>query len=367
MTLIDRRMMARALQLARRGLMTVSPNPAVGCVLAKDTKIVGEGWHIRAGKAHAEINALRDAAENAQGATAYVTLEPCCHQGKTPPCTEALINAGVSRVVYAMQDCNPMVSGIGLNRLRKAGIAVEGPLLENEALQLNRGFVKRHTQGLPWVTVKMAMSLDGRTAMASGESQWITGSEARSDVQRLRAENCAIITGINTVLRDNARLTVRKENLELDYPLPDIRQPLRVVLDSQGRLTADSALLAEPGPVLQVIASEKIQPLKASEQLVLPGEQGIDLSGLLHNLAARQCNQVLVEAGATLAGAFVQAGLVDELVIYMAPVLLGSQARPLVELPLNNMDQKVQLKIIDSRTVGTDIRITAAPVYKAPE
>ena len=364
MATIDRRLMARALQLANRGLMTVSPNPAVGCVLAKDGEIVGEGWHIRAGGSHAEIHALQAAGDRAKGATAYVTLEPCSHHGKTPPCTDALIEAGVSRVVFGMQDCNPAVSGSGLNRLREAGIVVEGPLLESEARRLNRGFIKRHTQGLPWVTVKLAMSLDGRTAMASGESQWITGPEARSDVQRFRAASCAIITGINTVLRDNTRLTVRKEQLGLEYPLPDIRQPLRVVLDSQGRLNSESTLLEEAGPILQVVASGEIAPLKGAEQLRLPGGQGVDLPGLLQNLAARQCNQVLVEAGPTLAGALVQAGLVDELVIYMAPVLLGSHARPLLELPLERMDQKVQLKIVDSRTVGADIRITASPILR---
>lgn len=355
-------MMARAIRLAERGKYTVSPNPAVGAVVVKDGAILAEGWHRKAGGPHAEKIALDIAGGQAAGSDLYVTLEPCSHFGRTPPCVDAVINAGVKRVIYGMEDPNPQVAGQGLEKLRQAGIEVLGPLLENDARQLNRGFIKRHTTGLPRVTLKMAMSLDGRTAMASGESQWITGSEARRDVQRLRAASCAIVTGIETVLKDNPRLTVRPGDLDLEG---EMRQPLRVVLDSRGRLPADAPLLQQGGPVLQVVSThESRQPaIKAGllEQIGLPGNSGIDLHALLKELAERHCNEVLVEAGPSLAGAFIQSGLVDEMVIYMAPTLMGSEARPLFMLPLDAMNQQKRLKLVDYRLVGDDLRLTFIP------
>lgn len=363
-------MMARAMKLAARGQYTCMPNPAVGCVIVLNNSVVGEGWHQLAGEAHAEVNALQDAGELARGATVYVTLEPCSHFGRTPPCADALIEAGVARVVFGMSDPNPKVAGSGLEKLRQAGIAVEGPGLEVEAQQLNRGFIKRQQQGLPWVTVKLAMSLDGRTAMDSGESQWITGSAARRDVQRLRAKSCAIVTGIGTVLHDDPSLTVRADELELDNAA-DIaaRQPLRVVVDSQLNMPTDAKMLSAEGLSLKDLALIATacddllpMPIEGAEVVCLAGDGGqVDLSALLKVLAEKECNRVLVEAGAELAGAFLQAGLVDEFIIYMAPKLLGSSARPLLTLPLDSMDQQVALDITDMRQVGDDIRITARP------
>ncbi len=369
MTVRDPAFMARALRLAERGLYTTQPNPRVGCVLVKGDEIVAEGWHRRAGEAHAEVDALTAAGEAARGATAYVTLEPCNHTGRTGPCSEALIAAGVKRVVYAMEDPNPQVSGAGLARLRAAGIGVDGPLLEDDARALNPGFIKRMASGVPLVRCKLAMSLDGRTAMASGQSKWVTGRRAREDVQRWRARSCAIISGIETVLQDNAALTVRANDLGLpDADSIAARQPLRVVLDSQLRLPRDAELLRQPGPVLLVHNGDIREPAQltgwpaAVELLGLPGaDRRIDLPALLKELGRRQCNEVLVEAGATLAGSFLRLGLVDELLIYMAPKLLGSQARPLFELPLNTMASALPLKIRDMRALGEDWRITAVP------
>jgi len=368
----DLAMMARALKLAVRGQYTCMPNPAVGCVIVQGDLVVGEGWHQLAGEAHAEVNALMHAGESAQGATVYVTLEPCSHYGRTPPCADALIAAGVSRVVYGMADPNPKVSGSGLKKLRQAGITVDGPLLESEAQQLNNGFIKRQQQRLPWVTVKLAMSLDGRTAMDSGESQWITGSAARQDVQRLRARSCAIVTGIGTVLHDDPSLTVRADELGLDSTQFEYegyaekiaaRQPLRVVVDSQLKTPADAKLLSAKGKTLIAAASEgSLAGASSIEVVCLANDEGrVDLSALLKLLAEKECNNVLVEAGAELAGAFLQAGLVDQFVIYMAPKLLGSSARPLLSLPFERMDQQVALDIIDIRQVGDDLRITASP------
>ncbi|MGV6807739.1 MAG: bifunctional diaminohydroxyphosphoribosylaminopyrimidine deaminase/5-amino-6-(5-phosphoribosylamino)uracil reductase RibD [bacterium] len=365
MQTLDREMMARAVKLAARGQYSVSPNPAVGCVIARGDKLIAEGWHRRAGEAHAEVDALDQAGEQAEGATAYVTLEPCSHTGRTPPCVDALIEAQVGRVLYGMKDPNPLVAGRGIARLREAGIQVEGPLLEAECIGLNPGYVKRHKTGLPRVTVKLAMSLDGRTAMANGESQWITGEAARRDVQRLRARSCAVISGINTVLRDNARLSVRGDELALS-DASWIRQPLRVVLDTQARLPEDAPLLKTGGAILQVVgdggANAPMPDSLLLERLHISGCDRVDVHRLLNVLAERHCNEVLVEAGATLAGSFMQAGLVDELVVYMAPSLMGSTARPLLELPLSSMNEQIRLEIADIRSVGTDIRITARPV-----
>lgn len=335
----DTTFMMLALQLAQRGLYTAKPNPRVGCVIVKDHKIIAEGFHERAGEGHAEVNALAQLKniDEAKGATAYVTLEPCCHTGKTLPCTNALIKAGIARVVYGMEDPNPLVAGKGLQHLRDAGIEVYGPVLESESRALNPGFIKRMQTGLPFVRCKLAMSLDGRTAMAGGESQWITGEAAREDVQRLRAQSCAIITGIHTILKDNPALTVRSEQLPASAKE---KQPLRIVLDRQQRMPSQAKILQQPGETLLIHDSN-------------------DLQAVLKQLADRQCNEVLIEAGATLAGAFVQQQLVDELIVYMAPTLLGSNARPLLQLPFEKMDQQIKLDITEIRKIGQDWRITA--------
>ncbi|WP_409526531.1 bifunctional diaminohydroxyphosphoribosylaminopyrimidine deaminase/5-amino-6-(5-phosphoribosylamino)uracil reductase RibD [Nitrincola sp. MINF-07-Sa-05] len=355
--------MARAIALAWQGLYSTDPNPRVGCVLVRDGQIVGEGYHQRAGEPHAEVLALRDAADQASDATAYVTLEPCSHFGRTPPCADALIKAGVKRVVAAMVDPNPDVAGNGLARLQAAGIEVACGLLEAQARELNPGFIKRMETGLPFVRVKLAMSLDGRTAMQSGESQWITGPAARNDVQALRARSSAILTGIDSVLLDDPAMTVRRAELFADG---NIRQPLRVVLDSRLRLPSQARILSEPGPVLLATLSEDDALRKALEesgadiwQLPAADNGGIDLPALLRRLVAeRNCNEILVECGATLAGAFVEAGLVDELVVYMAPTLLGSDARPLLMMPLSRMSQQLRLELIDMKVLEQDLRLT---------
>lgn len=362
--------MSKALQLARQGLYSTHPNPRVGCVIVANNQLVGQGWHQKAGEPHAEVHALRDAADKAKGATAYVTLEPCSHFGRTPPCADALINAGVARVVIAMQDPNPQVAGRGIERLRQAGIAVTCGVLEQEAELLNKGFIKRMRYGLPYVTVKLAMSLDGRTAMRSGESQWITGTAARSEVQRLRAQSSAVLTGADTVLFDDARLTLRAEQLGLDEQLTALalqRLPLRIVIDSQRRIPLDKAFYQYPH---SLTVSSQPKPLALGEQqqwLQLPNQQGhIDLLTLLNRLAKDyEVNELLVEAGATLAGAFTQAQLVDEYWIFMASKLLGSSARPLLELPLQSMAEAISLKMLDVRAVGDDWLFKVSPQYPA--
>jgi diaminohydroxyphosphoribosylaminopyrimidine deaminase/5-amino-6-(5-phosphoribosylamino)uracil reductase len=367
-TQFDTRMMARALQLARRGRYSAMPNPHVGCVLVRDGHVIGEGFTAPAGGNHAEIEAL-SAAGDAFGATAYVTLEPCSHEGKTGPCAEALVKAGVKRVVAAMADPNPLVAGQGLETLRAAGVAVECGLLESEARSVIPGFVARMTRGYGRVRAKLAMSLDGRTAMASGESQWITGSAARADVQRLRAMSCAIVTGVGTVLADDCALTVRPGELGLsdtEAELASRRQPLRVVLDSRLQTPATARILDGSAPTL-LCHDERLAVSTAMEDsaaTLLPlsrGEQGLDLMALLVYLGSQQCNEILVESGPRLAGALLQAGLLDELIVYMAPTLLGDRARPLLELPLDMMADKVQLVLEDVRKVGTDWRMTAIP------
>lgn len=359
----DAAWMALAIRLARKGWNGTTPNPRVGCVVVRDGEVAGAGWHCRAGEPHAEVHALRQAGERARGATAYVTLEPCSHHGRTPPCAEALVAAGVGRVVYGMEDPFAAVAGRGLERLRAAGIRVDGPLLEARAQALNPGYIKRQQSGLPRLTVKMAMSLDGRTAMASGESQWITGAEARADVQRLRAASCAIVTGIGTVLRDDARLTVRDLSLAVECESGRLlRQPLRVILDRKGQLPDNAALLREPGDVLHVTTGG-VHGVAGVEHWELP-ESGQALDALLRQLAGRGCNEVLVEAGPRLAGAFVAAGLVDELVLYVAARLMGSAARPLFELPFETLAQAVPLAVTDWRAIGADWRLTLAPASR---
>ncbi len=359
----DARWMARAIRLAERGRYSTPPNPCVGCVLVRDGGVVGEGWHRRAGGPHAEVVALERAGERARGATCYLTLEPCAHHGRTPPCAAALIRAGVVRVICGHQDPNPRVSGKGLEQLRQAGIEAACGLLEAEARRLNPGFIRRMESGLPLVRLKLAMSLDGRTAMASGESQWITSPHSRADVQRLRAGSGAVLTGIGTVLADDPALTVRDGRFDTGG-----RQPLRVVLDSRLRTPRDCQLLTAPGSVLVFTCNDDGQARQRLEQagaevILLPGEGGVEPEAVLRTLAAREVNTVLVEAGATLAGALVGAGLVDELLIYLAPKLLGDAARGLLRLPgLERLEQAPQLEITDLRRVGPDWRITVHPL-----
>jgi diaminohydroxyphosphoribosylaminopyrimidine deaminase/5-amino-6-(5-phosphoribosylamino)uracil reductase len=367
---IDHGHMALALRLAERGLYTTQPNPRVGCVIAHAAEVIGEGWHQRAGAPHAEVFALSEAGARARGATAYVTLEPCAHHGRTPPCAEALIAAGVARVVIAAEDPFPQVAGRGIAKLRAAGIAVEIGLMRDAARELNIGFFSRIERGRPWLRVKLAMSLDGRTALTNGESKWITGEAARADVQRWRARSSAILTGIGTVLADNPRLTVRLPDDQL------FTQPLRVVLDRQLRTPVGSHLLDGSVPTLILhsatiddSADEGDAPSSAFERVLVP-EQGdaIDLQAVLALLAGRGCNEVQVEAGPVLCGALFAAGLVDELLLYIAPVLLGDSARPLLHLPsLDDMTHRWKLQMIEQRQIGSDWRLRLRPVSSSAQ
>ncbi len=353
--------MSRALQLAERGLYTTAPNPRVGCVLVKDDEIVGEGWHEVAGGPHAEVVALKQAGGEARGATAYVSLEPCCHHGKTPPCSEALIAAGVSRVVAAMEDPNPRVAGEGLKQLQQAGIEVASGLLQAQAEALNPGFVQRMRIGRPFVRCKLAMSMDGRTAMASGESKWITGEAARRDVQHLRARSSAIMSGIGTVLADDPSLTVRSDSGELAA-----RQPLRVILDPHLSTPESARFLQQPGKSLIVTATEDPEVQERLEQagaevVYMPhGPDAIDLHALMGLLVEREINEVQLETGAILSGAVLHAGIIDELVIYMAPKLMGDGARGLFHMPgLDKLADALSLDIRSIRAIGEDWRIIA--------
>lgn len=358
----DELYMARALKLAARGRFTTHPNPNVGCVIVKDGEIVGEGFHYRAGEPHAEVHALRMAGEQAQGATAYVTLEPCSHHGRTPPCCEALIASGVSRVVAAMQDPNPQVAGRGLYRLQQEGVDVSHGLMMNEAEALNKGFLKRMRTGFPWIQLKMGASLDGRTAVASGESQWITSPQARRDVQRLRAQSHAILTSSATVLADDPALTVRWDELNADtqalYPQENLRQPLRIVIDSQNRVTPQHRIVEQAGETLfaRTREDERQWPENVRTLLVPEHNGRLDLVVLMMLLGKQQINSIWVEAGSTLAGALLEAGLVDELIVYIAPKLLGSDARGLCVLPgLEKLEQAPHFKFNEIRHVGPDI------------
>lgn len=391
----DRRAIARALELAGRGLETTHPNPRVGCVIAQGEEVVGEGWHERAGEPHAEVNALRDAGPKAAGATAYVTLEPCSHHGRTPPCVDALIAARVARVIFALEDPNPRVSGKGAQALRRAGIAVASGLMAAEAAEINLGFLKRMRTGRPWVTVKLAMSLDGRTALANGASQWITGPAARDDVQHWRARSSALLTGIGTVLADDPRLDVRLPDPPSGRPR---LQPLRVVLDSRLRTPPGARMLTTAGAVLIMTAAyhgEKedelaarrarltergaaIEEVPAAESgtadpdAVDPGvatgegASRLSLPDVLDCLGRRQINELWVEAGARLAGRLLQQGLVDELIVYVAPKLLGPQARPLVEMgELRNLQDAPNFKVVETCQIGEDVRLRVRPQQPA--
>ncbi|MGZ4958319.1 MAG: bifunctional diaminohydroxyphosphoribosylaminopyrimidine deaminase/5-amino-6-(5-phosphoribosylamino)uracil reductase RibD [Methylomonas sp.] len=348
--------MARAVKLAENGICTTDPNPHVGCVLVKNGNIIAEGFTQRAGFAHAEVNALAKAGD-AHGATAYVTLEPCSHYGKTGPCCDALIEAGISRVVVAMQDPNPLVSGRGLQKMRDAGIEVVCGVLEQEVAKLNRGFFKRMTEGLPWIRSKLAMSLDGRTAMATGESQWITSTESRQDVQRFRAQSSAIVTGIDTVLYDDPQMNAR-----VDF---DVEQPVKVVLDSNLRMPLTAKMLHNSAEVWIITGStdtirrQQLQDAGCKVFQVAISNGRLDLPAAFGLLAELQINTVWVEAGATLNGALLDSGLVDEWLVYMAPCVLGDQARSLFRLPgLQAMADRKRLKLLEVRQVGPDLRLT---------
>jgi diaminohydroxyphosphoribosylaminopyrimidine deaminase/5-amino-6-(5-phosphoribosylamino)uracil reductase len=405
----DHALMARALRLADRGLFTTQPNPRVGCVITRDGEIIGEGWHQRAGESHAEVFALRAAGERARGATAYVTLEPCSHQGRTPPCADALVEAGIARVVTASEDPNPKVVGAGLGRLREAGVVVEQGLMRDAARELNRGFFSRFERGRPWVRVKLAMSLDGRTALANGESKWITGEAARADVQRWRARSSAILTGAGTARVDDPRLTVRVSSLEplsfrerrrvapsaqrwgggsaelvgrndpeplptpSGHPLPEgegksFVPPLRVVLDTLlDALQSGAHLLDGGAPTLVLHApgakpkDERYQRVELAD-VVVDAKNRIDLAAALRLLAGRHVNELQVEAGPTLCGTLLEQNMVDELLLYIAPTLLGNGARPLLNLPtLQSMTDRREWQAADRRMVGTDQRLLLRP------
>ena len=354
----DHALMARALRLAERGAYTARPNPMVGCVIARDGEVVGEGWHQRKGGPHAEVFALEAAGDRARGATAYVSLEPCAHHGSTPPCTEALVGAGVTRVVAAMRDPFPAVDGAGFERLQAAGIAVDHGLMEAQARELNRGFLARVERGRPWLRVKLAMSLDGRTAMASGDSKWISGEASRQDVQRWRARSGALLTGAGPVLADDPQLTVRLDDGS------DFLPPLRVVLDPGLATVARGRVREGEAPTLYIHAPDARLPRGLDIDRVSVPVQGtrFDLDAVLRLLAARGINEVQLEAGATLAGAFLDAGLVDELLLYVAPVLLGPRARPLFDgLHIDAMAQRLKMQRIDSTMVGEDFRLLLRP------
>ncbi len=358
---LDESYMRRALELAERGLYTTDPNPRVGCVLVRAERIIAEGWHERAGEPHAEIHALRAAGAAARGATAYVSLEPCSHRGRTPPCAAALIDAQVARVVYAIGDPNPLVDGAGAAALRGAGIEVRSGVLAAQAQAQNPGFFKRMRTGLPWVRVKLGASLDGRTALASGASRWITGEEARADVQRYRARSSAIMTGSGTVLVDDPALTVRLEGTT--------RQPLRVVLDSELRVPASARVYSAAGAALVFTANGEASRRAALEQAAVRIETvarasagGLQLEPVLRRLAALHINEVWVEAGAHLAGALLRTTLVDELILYLAPSLLGPQALPLAVLPqIARLEQQWRGQFTDCTRIGQDLRLTLRP------
>jgi diaminohydroxyphosphoribosylaminopyrimidine deaminase/5-amino-6-(5-phosphoribosylamino)uracil reductase len=391
----DTQMMSRAITLAEKGRYTTRPNPCVGCVIVKDGKVLAEGFHLQAGLGHAEVNALahfeqdkvqqnqlqQDKLQRANlsplGATAYVTLEPCSHYGRTPPCALALVNAGVARVVIAMTDPNPQVAGKGIAMLRDAGIEVEVGLLEDQANELNLGFMKRMRTGLPWVTVKLAASLDGKTALSNGVSKWITGDSSRGDVQKLRARSCALITGIETVLADDPSLNVRYQDLgSLKNSLAEsaLHQPLRVVLDSKARITADKQIFSISSPILLVSCRDYSDAELAKfpahvQQLTLPADDNgrVPLAALLKHLG-KSCNCVLIEAGASLAGAVLAQKLADELYLYQAMKILGSEGRNLLELPdYKSMDDLPGLTLKDSRQFGEDRRYIFSLVSSLPK
>ena len=370
----DHLYMQRAISLAKQGHYTTSPNPRVGCVLVKNDQIIGEGFHQKSGCGHAEVNALfacRQSKQSPRGATAYVTLEPCSHFGQTPPCASGFIAAGIKHVVIAMVDPNPKVSGKGINMLEEAGISTSTGLLEADAMALNKGFISLMSTGLPYIRCKLAASLDGKTAMANGESKWITSPEARKNVQKLRAQSCAVITGADSVLTDDARMNVRYQELgELQkyFSEEQLRQPIRVIIDSKNRLTPDLALFELESPILLIRTKMKdvtlwphfVEQLECSSIENEAGEEKVNLAELLILLAKRSLNDVLIESGGQLAGAFIEQNLVNELILFQAPKLMGGEGKSLVQLPsINKLSSAKKLSINDVTMVGPDIRITA--------
>ena len=365
-TSLDHQYMALAIKLARQGHFTTSPNPRVGCVIVKDGQIVGQGYHQKAGTPHAEVHALAQAGELARGATAYVTLEPCSHFGRTPPCAKALIDNGLAKVIAAMEDPNPQVAGKGIGMLEAAGIETAVGLLGDEAETLNQGFLHLMRHKVPYVRCKLASSLDGKTAMASGESKWITSPQARRDVQRLRAQSCAIISGADSVIVDQAKMTVRHQELgELatQYLAEDLRQPVRVIIDSQQRLTPDLALFEYQSPIILLrskVENDHTWPHFVSQVAINTINGKIDLSAVLSYLGAQGFNDVLIESGQRLAGAFIEQNLVDELILYQAPKLMGSDSKSLCHMPnVESLSQAKALTINEVTMIGPDIKITA--------
>ena len=367
-SLQDHQFMQRAIYLAKRGHYTTSPNPRVGCVIVLNGEVVGEGFHEKSGQGHAEVHALKQAGAKAKGATAYVTLEPCNHFGLTPPCAEALIKAQVGHVIAAMVDPNPQVSGRGLERLKSAGITTKFGLLEQDARDLNPGFIRLMTTKLPYVRCKLAASLDGKTAMASGESQWITSDHAREDVQRLRAQSCGVICGADSVIFDDAKMTVRWNalgELKNSYEEAKVRQPIRIVIDSKNRLTPDLAIFNTASKIILIrtsIENEQTWPHFVEQVIISKAKDSeqISLKHLLIYLAQQGLNDILIESGAKLAGAFMSENLVDELILYQAPKLIGSEGKSLVDIPaILQLSEAKDLNITDISMVGKDIRITA--------
>ena len=367
-SLQDHQFMQRAIYLAKRGHYTTSPNPRVGCVIVLNGEVVGEGFHEISGQGHAEVHALKQAGAKAKGATAYVTLEPCSHFGLTPPCAEALIKAQVGHVIAAMVDPNPQVSGRGLERLKSAGITTKFGLLEQDARDLNPGFIRLMTTKLPYVRCKLAASLDGKTAMASGESQWITSDHAREDVQRLRAQSCGVICGADSVIFDDAKMTVRWNalgELKNSYEEAKVRQPIRIVIDSKNRLTPDLAIFKTASKIILIrtsIENEQTWPHFVEQVVISKAKDSdqISLKHLLIYLAQQGLNDILIESGAKLAGAFMSENLVDELILYQAPKLIGSEGKSLVDIPaILQLSEAKDLNITDISMVGKDIRITA--------
>jgi len=366
----DEHYMALALRLAERGRYSTQPNPRVGCVIVRDGKIVGQGFHQVSGEAHAEIEALKQADDQAAGADVYVSLEPCSHYGRTPPCAEALIRANVSRVVVAMRDPNPLVSGKGIALLEQAGIKTRIGVCEQDAQQLNKGFVKRMHSGRPLLRLKLATSLDGKIAMSSGESKWITSSAARADVHRLRLDSCAVLTGINTVTIDDPQFTVRlaPEDIDSTYVRTE-RSPLRVVLDSRQQLKASAKILHQPGETWQIIAHDIDPSSNTGAARVVPldaSDDGLNLHAVLDYLGEQQINNVLVEAGAKLAAGFMKAGLVDELIVYQSPDIMGSSAYSMFNLPeILKMSEKIRFEYHDLRKIGGDLKLVLLPRDRA--
>ncbi|MEM7402066.1 MAG: bifunctional diaminohydroxyphosphoribosylaminopyrimidine deaminase/5-amino-6-(5-phosphoribosylamino)uracil reductase RibD [Pseudomonadota bacterium] len=360
----DQAFMAKALRLAKKGLYTTRNNPKVGCVIVKNNSIIGQGFHAYPGEPHAEINALNNVKGSAENATVYVTLEPCAHHGKTPPCIDSLIKAQVARVVVAMQDPNPLVNGKGLLHLQSNNIKTTSNIMASEAAALNKGFVQRCTKNRPYITVKSAISLDGKTALKSGESKWITSEAARKDVQKLRARSCAILTGIETILLDDPSLNVRIKQSELGIE-KEIQQPIRIILDTQLRITQSAKILHEAGEVIIYTCSNDDKKLSALNDLNIEvvqienDETGISLKSVMTDLSSREINEVLVEAGSTLVGSLLRVKLVDEMIVYMAPHIMGSEALNMASISvIEAMQDRIHFKIQDVRRIGPDLKIT---------